>query len=902
MEGPFVRSRLSQAVGLALSAALASYPGSSAWADPANGGQLNQEQSAQRTESNSPQMGVQERSGLPPLAEDLTDLREPLPADEPVIDEATGGYQWGSFRVRPKIVINETYNDNIYATLTNEKRDFITTITPTFVAQSEWDRHKLNFFGGLQFDRYNQYTSENTSDYWLGTNGRYDISDTSNIFAGVALYHEHEDRYSPDAVQGAAKPTIYDKIESHAGFAKEFGRLSLRAGATMDKLDFQNVPVLGGTSINMNDRDRNMYSLGTRVSYKVSDQTDLFFQLASDNRRYDSYLDDNGYHRDSDGYRTAVGVKVKPSEDLQADIFGGYLHQNYKDGTLSDVSKPYFGGHLNWNASSATTLTARVDRSIEETVIAGASSYLSSTAAANVKHDISQNMQAHADLSYTQDSFQGINRNDNMIDGGFGLNYYFGGNYFVGADYRLIHRNSNVSYAQYYDNLIMLNIGLDLGEPRAVRTASLGQGIYLASNDTEGLKLPSFESDSDLSGFYLGAQAGAGSMDTDASGPRGTGTVGNAFGGVGGTYGAFAGYGVNFNRWYVGAELEAENNNSEWSHARSTGRLFSLDKNESYSATARAGYTFNGALLYGRLGLARTDFHSNYFNPDYAGGTWFSQDDSKTGVRWGFGSELMVSDNIFVRMDYTSTNYGAYDVSFGSESDRYKNTDSQVNVGVGWRFNNDSAVRMTPTRIDYNGIYMGAQIGHGALNVRNDAIHMDSGVSSNYTADFSGTGVTSGLFAGYGHAFHNIYAALELNVEDSHSSFDKTRENPSGGGGRNWSVDKKGGYGASMRLGYILPSSALLYGRVGVVRTQFNTTYDKGSSASNCCIDRSDTKSGLRYGAGAEIPATENIFWRIDYTYTDYGSYGFTTAQAQPDTANFKNSESLTSLGIGLRF
>jgi opacity protein-like surface antigen len=118
----------------------------------------------------------------------------------------------------------------------------------------------------------------------------------------------------------------------------------------------------------------------------------------------------------------------------------------------------------------------------------------------------------------------------------------------------------------------------------------------------------------------------------------------------------------------------------------------------------------------------------------------------------------------------------------------------------------------------------------------------------------------------------------------------------------------RGSYGGALRVGYVLGNGALLYGRVGVVQTRFNTIYEKGNGT-GAWIDQSDTLGGTRIGVGAEIPASESAFVRMDYSFTRYGdSISFVTTNGvgsgtpNPDDMTFKNYESLFRLGFGFRF
>ncbi|WP_292567188.1 outer membrane beta-barrel protein [Methylomonas sp.] len=67
-------------------------------------------------------------------------------------------------------------------------------------------------------------------------------------------------------------------------------------------------------------------------------------------------------------------------------------------------------------------------------------------------------------------------------------------------------------------------------------------------------------------------------------------------------------------------------------------------------------------------------------------------------------------------------------------------------------------------------------------------------------------------------------------------------------------------------------------------------------------IDRDDRELGYRFGVGADSPLTESLFLRMEYNYTDYSPYRFTTTQASSDTVEFDNSDSMFRLGVGAHF
>jgi opacity protein-like surface antigen len=365
-----------------------------------------------------------------------------------------------------------------------------------------------------------------------------------------------------------------------------------------------------------------------------------------------------------------------------------------------------------------------------------------------------------------------------------------------------------------------------------------------------------------------------------------------------------------WNRWYLGAEAQFENGNQGWYHKKDKpdARTTFVDKNKTYGLGLRVGYALNSGLLYGSYGLVRTNFDTYDTENQFTNGA-YNQSKTLTGNRYGVGMDIPATENIFVRMNYSYTNYHNYDATSFADAtgttltvNKMANNESLFNVGLGWRFAGQDQPLMQVDAASARGFYAGAKLGYGAMNSKLDAVHNDGGgagcTNCAFTGDFGKTGGTWGFFGGYGTTLNRIYLGLELEAEASKAFWVNNRE--SGGGGRDVSVDKKGSYGAGVKVGYVLNNGALLYARAGQVRTKFNTIYNKGNV--NNWVDRDDTLKGDRFGLGAEVPVVNNVFVKMDYAVTNYDSYGFTTLHANVDTENFDNKESLFSLGLGMRF
>ena len=627
-----------------------------------------------------------------------------------------------------------------------------------------------------------------------------------------------------------------------------------------------------------------MYTVGARIGYGMSLNYEPFLQGSYDVRRYDMDFDDNGFKRDSKGFRAAAGVKLSFPPRVSAEVLAGYLHQDYKDGKLEDVGTPDFSARLHWRPAVSTTITGYADRSLEETTLNGASGYLFTTGGATIRHRLRPRLELNTGFSISESDFQGIERADDLVEMAAGLSFFLSPRFVIEADYRFLRRDSTDNSQDYYRNQIGLRLR---GQLYTVDRSRFAQTKVSAQRPS---------SYSTAGGPYVGAHIGLNGTDTKLHGPREAGESLTAkLGDFGVTGGLFGGYGIALKRWYLGVDLEGEASNTKWEHRKSPdGRRFSVERGASYGAGARLGRVFGqSSLLYGRVGAIETNFDTHYAT----GATTVNQDNEQTGLRYGVGAEVMATDRMFLRFDYSYTDYDEYDVDFGSGRDTFDNRESVFRAGLGYRWGSlQSRPNGNPLAANITGFFGGAQLGHGQLNTNFEALQREGSGNQDLVADFSDHGATWGLFGGYGIIEDGWYVGVELEGEASQARWDYNRH-PSI---RSFSIEKNFSYGGGARIGYVLQQNALVYGRFGVVRTDFNTQYLKGIDPLNQ-VDRNDTQTGIRFGVGMEIPTSEKVFIRLDYSYTDYDTYSFTTPQTFPDTVKFDNNESLFRLGLGIR-
>lgn len=398
----------------------------------------------------------------------------------------TPGYMVGSFRIRPSVSLSETYNDNILYSQSGELDDWITVITPTLKANSNWSKHSLSVEAGLTAGRYNEYDAENYTDYWVNLKGSYDIDETSELFGGFGLTFDHEGRDSPDYDQ---QPTTYYSRNAHAGYKKIIGDTTLRVAGTYEELQFENV--ISATGINdYSYRDRELIGLGVRASHKLNTRSQVYIQGLLDWRDYDQNTDRNGYQRDSDGYRVSLGLKNDYGKGNRAEAYIGVISQDYDDNRFDSVDEIDFGGDVKWRAGENTVISGNLKRTLNETTVSASPGYLRTSAFARVDHRVSEKTVPYFRLGYTQNDYQQNVREDDNYFAEAAINYYLSSNVTLTGGVLYSERDSNIAGNDYENSSIFLTLstqGYPLFEPMISEFKSHGEfeiGLLGISDDS----------------------------------------------------------------------------------------------------------------------------------------------------------------------------------------------------------------------------------------------------------------------------------------------------------------------------------------------------------------------------------------------------------------------------------
>ena len=373
------------------------------------------------------------------------------------------GVHAGGLFIYPRLGLQEFYNDNIFATDSDEEDDFITLVSPRVDVTSDWTRHAFDLYAKAAIGRYADQTEEDFEDFSVGTNGRLDITQRAKLRAGVSYDRLHEGRGSPDDVRrvpGSApvEPTLFDVGSVFLTYQQWLGRFLLESGGEVDRLTYDNVGTEAGGIIINDDRDRAIYAGNLKIGYEFMPGYTAFARGEVDYRRYDNLCcDADLVDRDSQGYLIEVGTDFDVTAVLFGDVAIGYRSQDYDDPSFDTIGDVAGRASLTWNPTGLTTVSALITRGeVIETTLSDSAAIFETAGRVTVDHELLRNLLLQAAVSVSDEDFQDVDRSDTYVRAGFGAKYLMNRYIQLDLSYAYLSRGSDTQGGDFTNNTIFL--------------------------------------------------------------------------------------------------------------------------------------------------------------------------------------------------------------------------------------------------------------------------------------------------------------------------------------------------------------------------------------------------------------------------------------------------------------
>ncbi len=330
--------------------------------------------------------------------------------------------------------------------------------------QSDWSENSLS---GELNGGYYDYLRVPAADRPEATGkltGRIDVTKTTHINLESRFAVTTQQPGSPlIAIPGSVFITSRPLIATFGqtvGASQQFNRLTLDLRGTFDRIIFGNATQSDDSELLLSRDNYNTYGVSGRASYELTPGLIPFIQLTGDQRRYDGYLDLDGFARNSTGIAAKAGTKFELTPLLTGEISGGYANRTYVDPRLPHLNGPTIDGSLIYSATPLTKLTLTAATDFSETTVEYASGAVSHRLTAVISHALLRDLILTGTASFQVNQYQGAPITEQLYSGGIRAEYSLTRSLVIRGSFTHERLGSNVIGDDYTANVFLVGLKL----------------------------------------------------------------------------------------------------------------------------------------------------------------------------------------------------------------------------------------------------------------------------------------------------------------------------------------------------------------------------------------------------------------------------------------------------------
>jgi hypothetical protein len=365
----------------------------------------------------------------------------------------------GGFTAYPKLGFSTAYDSNIFAIDSQVESDARFVIDPSLSVKSNWSSNELSLGGFLSSSSFVDNTSEDKIDWGIGTSGRLDVLEGSNIKAMLGYQGLTEDRGGIDAVN-VSDPVEYGHLQAGLVANHRINQLTLSGGIDFQSYDYD--------PSSQKFRDRDLLTITGQGGYNFSPGYSGFFRGEFSDRNFQNLANplplpaapNTRPSQDSQGYELVVGVASEITNLISGEASVGYFDQDYDSSALKDVSGVSFGVDLEWEVTQMTSVRLTASQDVVDSTSAGSGGILYSNVGFGVDHELTPEAHLKFDFGFYNGEYKGIDRDDDGIRIALGADYRLSRHVHLDLLYSFEDRDSNVAGQDFTRNQIIFGVRL----------------------------------------------------------------------------------------------------------------------------------------------------------------------------------------------------------------------------------------------------------------------------------------------------------------------------------------------------------------------------------------------------------------------------------------------------------
>jgi hypothetical protein len=391
-------------------------------------------------------------SGMPAIAGD--DIANVPVRQRRHTDYDPVGIRTDAFTIFPSVTVGVQYDSNVFATV-DAVDDWALVTAPelSFVADRGDGTYVLDL--GAKNYTYRHLGSEDRTDAHARFRGSRLLMNDLKWDTAFEAARRHEMRGDSFSLVDAAEPIAYNDLRAETYVTKTFNRLGVTVGGRIRDLTYEDVPAIGGGTLDQSFRDGTIYTATFKPFYEFSPGYRAYARIDLSKR---DYAGEALQDRDSQGWDARGGLEFRLTSMLLGTIEAGYLTQDYDNPLIPTVEGLSAGSRLTWLMTPLMTVTLFAERSVAEMASPDVEGRFDTTAGAQLDYEIMRNLILSLEGAYKNEDFVGTSRSDDIVKLSAKLDYLMNRRLNFGMTYSYIDRASINPLFDFEKHVVTLNV------------------------------------------------------------------------------------------------------------------------------------------------------------------------------------------------------------------------------------------------------------------------------------------------------------------------------------------------------------------------------------------------------------------------------------------------------------
>ncbi len=359
--------------------------------------------------------------------------------------------KFGSFLLTPKLTIEQSYDDNIFAAEDDEETDFITALKPSLLVEKSYRDHEFALETEGEAKKFWDHSDEDVINFKSEFRGKVVARRTLMLPFKVSYENAHLDR-TEERGSLTREPTGFMKLKTEIGVEYTPNRLTLGIYSGYNQTRFDNGETFGGVEIIRDDGDYDtVYGRGV-VKYSAGTEWTPFMSLMYGENKYK-----NVSSRDNNVLRVMAGAEAAYHDLLKGSAAFGHDWRSYDAAGADDVQAFSAEGSLWLKLKPRMTFKLDFLRHSEEDNVVNDGIVEIEIHLRNA-YELKHNLFLNTGTQWRNTKFEDTDRTDNIYGGSIGISYILNRRIEVGGEYLHRWRDSPAAGSDFEGNIFMIRL------------------------------------------------------------------------------------------------------------------------------------------------------------------------------------------------------------------------------------------------------------------------------------------------------------------------------------------------------------------------------------------------------------------------------------------------------------